>query len=445
MTRPVLHLVHCIDTEGPLDEDLSATFQRIKDLFGLDYPPSEETLAALQGKTIPLNGLEDEVAKVLHPQILSYNRNWDMVNVMLDDAMSPTFRQTMLDDSGGGWVYSWHCVDHVGYSENPRHKDLGYGRIFHAYRRKLVETGSTRDEINWHFHPLSLTRKPLAAATSFANSMDQLLYLMARRILDDRWFPTTNRPGFHSERPDGNAFLENWIPFDYANQACADVGGAQQDTRFGRFGDWRRASRDWLGYHPHHDDYQRVGNCRRWIFRCLNVGTRLRQLTLQDVRSAFEDSRRHGSAILAFADHDYRDIRPDVEQVRDMLRRVRVDYPDVCLLFSGAEAAARAHVAVMEPKRLAPPPEFSLWMDDSRLHVRLEQGALFGPQPFLAIKDIDQRYHHDNLDVIALGRHWTYVLDDQTLPLSEVMQLGVGGAGPAGGYGVAVLDLMTPR
>ena len=61
------------------------------------------------------------------------------------------------------------------------------------------------------FIPL-LTRKPLAAATSFSNSNDILLSTIAKRILDDAWFPVVNRPGFHSERIESSLFLEQWIP-----------------------------------------------------------------------------------------------------------------------------------------------------------------------------------------------------------------------------------------
>lgn len=438
VTPPVLHIVHCIDTEGPLDEDLSSTFRRINDLFGIELEPSRETLTKLQRKEIPLNGIEDQVATVISPQLLAYNRTWADIRVMLDDALSPSFRREMLDDFGHGWVYSWHCVDHLGFSDNPRHKDFGYGNIFRFYRDILAETGSAMDEVDWHFHPLSLTRHPLNAATSYANSMDVLLYVIARRIIDHQWFPTTSRPGFHAERPDAHAFMEQWIPFDYANQACHEVEHAQQDTQLGRFGDWRCAPESWLGYHPHHDDYQRPGNCRRWIFRCLNIGTRFRILAEAHIREAFAEARQHGSAIVAFADHDYRDLRPDVREMRKMLAQVRKDFPDVQIRFSGAEEAARAHVERIEPALDELPPEFSLEIIDNRVHVQLKKGSLFGPQPFLALKTREGRYFHDNFDIVTPGCHWTYVLDDQTLPMSALEVIGVGGAGRSGGSGVVL-------
>jgi hypothetical protein len=441
LDNPVLHIVHCIDTEGPLSEDLSATFQRVGELFDIWLKPSRTTLAQLQNKEIPLDGAEEQVAAVLSPQLLNYNRTWHDVQTMLDEALSPSFRNKMVDDFGRGWVYSWHCVDHLGFSENPRHKDIGYGNVFNFYKDMLAETDSIQDEINWHFHPLSIDRKPLSAATSYNNNMDVLLYIIARRIIDNKWFPTTSRPGFHSERPDAHAFMEQWIPFDYANQSIREDKKLQRDTMLGRFGDWRRAPESWLGYHPHHDDYQEEGSCRRWVFRCLNVGTRFRLLTTEHIAEAFQEARDNGSAIVSFADHDYRDLRLDVEYVRSLIASKRDEFPDVKIRFSGAEEAAQAHVKNYEPELCMPAPKFSIELIEERVHVRLVSGSLFGPQPFLAIKTRDGRYYHDNLDIVEKGEHWVYVLDNQTLPPSAVETVGVGGAGRSGGFGVELLTL----
>jgi hypothetical protein len=430
-----LHVVHCIDTEGPLTESLSATFQRIRSTFGLNLPADPATLAKLQGRQLDLNGREEAVARMVAPDLLAYNTNWDRIAAMLDELLAGRFREQMLDDAGNGWVYSWHCMDHMGYLTNPRHKDVGYGNIFRFYREMLRETGSVQDEINWHFHPVSLTGDPLHAATSYTNSYGVLNEILCRRILEDSWFPVVNRPGFHSERPDSHAFMEQWIPFDYANQSY-DEEEDQPDLAGGRFGDWRRAPRTWCGYHPDHDDYQRPGSCRRTIFRCLNVGTRVRVLAERHVREAFNEARERGEAVLAFADHDYRDIRPDVESVRSLIAKVRPQFSDVSLRFSGAEAAARSLSGAQGEAR----PALSLRLDGNCLHVELEEGRIFGPQPFLALRSRDGRVFHDNLDEHQAGSHWTYRLDGQTLPLSALDLAGVGAAGLRGGFHVAHLE-----
>lgn len=428
----VLHVVHCIDTEGPLTETLAATFQRLRSAFGFDFTPNRDTLRQLQNREIDLAGREEAVARMLAPELLAYNTSWQQIGEMLNDCLSAEFRGRMVDDSGGGWVYSWHCMDHLHYTQNPRHKDVGYGNVFRTYRDALAEAGALQDELNWHFHPLSVSGSPLQAATSYTNSYQTLNEILCRRILEDAWFPTVNRPGFHAERPDSHAFLEQWIPFDYANQSHEDDTD-QPDLAAGRFGDWRRAPRSWRGYQPSHDDYQRPGGCRRTIFRCLNVGTRFRPLQPSHVSEAFAEAREHGSAILAFADHDYRDIRRDVEAVRQMISGLRPAYADVRLRFSGAEAAARDVLGVSARPAL----RLSFRREDNCLVVEVAQGQLFGSQPFLALQGSDGRVFHDNFDVQVPGRIWTYTLDEQTLPQSALAAAGVGGAGRDGGFAVA--------
>lgn len=434
--KKILYVVHCVDTEGPLNETFDATFERVESIFGIKLAPTKENLVRLQNKEIDLAGREEAAAKCFAPELLRYNANWNDIDRMLDDLLSDDFRKQDIDDFGNGWVYSWHCMDHIGYLDNPRHKDVGYGNLFRFYRAKLLGSGSSQDEINWHFHPLSLTKNPLHAATSYTNSYDVLMQILCRRILDENWFPVVNRPGFHSERPDSHAFLEQWIPFDYASQNY-DEAHDQPDLAAGRFGDWRRAPKSWRGYHPSHDDYQERGGCRRIIFRCLNVGTRLHPLTEEHVREAFSEANTSGAAILSFADHDYRDMRPDVNSVRRMLREIRKEYPDVLLKYAGAEEAALALTGYSEHS----PPKLGLELVNGRLIVEVLDGAVFGPQPFLAIKTNEGHYYHDNFDVVEPNKKWTYIFDEQTMPIKNLSKVGVGTAGRYGKSCVVTLKL----
>lgn len=438
MVTPVLHVVHCIDTEGPLTEDIAATFERINAMFDLNLSASQENLRKLQQQKLPLGGKEADVARVVAPHLLAYNNSWQDIDAMLDEAMSAEFREKLRDDAGGGWVYSWHCMDHAGYSDNARRKDIGYGNVFRFYQQKIAETNSTRDEINWHFHPLSFSRNPLQCASSYVNSYDVLMQILARRLVDEGWCPVANRPGFHTERPDSHAFLEQWIPYDYANLYDTQEDG-QRDVSGGRFGDWRRASASWAGYHPHHDDYQVSGACRRWIFRCLNVGTRFKTLQERHVREAFAEANEKGSAILAFSNHDYRDIRPDVTYVRELLAKVKPDFAGVAMRFSGAVEAARAHAQHLEPRTTAPI-ELAMNMDGGVLSVHITAGELFGPQPMLAIKTREGHYYHDNFDVQQPGKHYTYTFDSQTVLPDRICTIAAGAAGRDGSHQVARLS-----
>jgi len=437
-----VNIVHCVDTEGPLYESLEATFERLRDIFKLDIEPSSETLRRLQAGEIDLGGIEAAVQRVVDPHLLAYNDTWDDVDVMLTECLSPAFRDRLRDSAGGGWVYSWFCVDHVDYEVNPRRRDMGYHNVFDHYRTILKESGSAQDGLHFHYHPHSFRKAAHRCATHWWASSDSLYQTLSRRVIDRHWFPAANRPGFHVIRPDSHWFLEQYIPFDFSSQATLpeEHDEAQSDIEGGRLGDWRRAPANWQPYHPAPDDHQVPGSCRRWIARCLNIGTRYRLLAERDVRQAFLEAREGLPVVLAVTDHDCRDMRPDVELVRNLVAHVAADFPDVPYRFSEAVQAMRDALGL--PAQPACELELSLRaVDDSRhiLHVTA-RSATFGPQPWLALKTVDGTYHHDNFDIQVPFHEWQYVFDEETFPLRALSAVGVAASNAYGVTTVATLD-----
>jgi hypothetical protein len=438
-----VYVVHCVDTEGPLHESVEATFERLEEIFGLHLDPSLSLLHRLQAREVDLGGSEEAVARVVSPQLLAYNDTWDKIDLMLGDCMSPAFRGRLRDQDGGGWLYNWFCVDHVSYAQNPRRRDLGYHNVFDHYRASMRESASLRDGLHFHYHPHNFRHEAHRSATHWWASSDTLQQVITRRVIDREWFPAAHRPAFHVIRPESHWFLEQYIPFDYANQATVSgPDGAQAGVETGRWGDWRRAPADWQPYHPHHDDYQRSGSCRRWVARCLNVGTRYRLLREEDVRQAFSEAREGRPVILSFANHDHRDLRPDVDGVRDLLDVVQRDFPDVGFKFSEALEAMRS---ALELRYQAPCDlDLSLAAAGERAHV-LEVSSRtpsFGPQPWLALKTRAGSYHTDNFDTDMPHHRWRYVLDQDTFPLDALETVGVAAANP---YGISTVSLLDAR
>lgn len=422
-----VYIVHCTDTEGPLYESLEATFERLDDIFGLKLEPSRDTLEKMQRREVDLGGLEDDVARVIDPRLINYNDTWDKVDAMVSRVRSDDFRLAYPDSDGNGWVYNWFCVDHIGYTVNPRRKDIGYHNIFDHYRRIMAESGP-QDGLHFHFHPSHPSEWSHKSATFYFHDL-KFYQILARRIIDRQWFPSVNSAGFQVERPDSHWLLEQWIPFDLSNMACDDVPDAQQDFGGGVSGDWRRAPNDWVVYQPDHDDYQIAGNCRRHIARCLNLGTRLGLLDESEVRKGFEHARNHGATILSFADHDTRDMGLNVQECQEMIKNVLPDYPDVRFIYSEArEAFSKAIFG-----EYSPPAENILSMElesvpgsDKKRLVIESSKPTFGPQPFLAVKTKAGSYHHDNLDFQEPFRRWTYLFHSDTFEWPEVECAGVG-------------------
>jgi hypothetical protein len=438
-----VYVVHCVDTEGPLHESLEATFERLQAIFNLDLEPSAAMLRRLQEGAVDLGGLEAAVRKVVDPHLLAYNDTWDKVDAMLAECMSSGFRTEVRDTAGGGWIYNWFCVDHVDYDVNPRRRDVGYHNVFDHYRRMIRETNSSQDGLQFHYHPHAFRKEAHRCATHWWASSGSLHQVLSRRVIDRQWFPAVNRPGFHVIRPDSHWFLEQFIPFDYSSQAIVPMeqDTAQSGLESGRLGDWRRAPVTWQPYHPAQDDYQRPGTCRRWIARCLNLGTRYRLITERDVRHAFQEAREGRPVVLAVTNHDFRDMRPDIDGLRNMLSRVAKEFPGVSFRFSEAVDAMR-HASSLTPQ---PPCELDMSLraiEDSSHVLEVESRTpTFGPQPWLAFKTTAGSYHYDNFDIETPFHRWRYVFDEETFPLKALSAIGVASNNA---FGITTVSLMDP-
>ena len=241
-------------------------------------------------------------------------------------------------------------------------------------------------------------------ATSYANS-PELYQILCRKIIERNYFPSVFRAGFQAERPDSNLFLEQWIPFDITNMSTKNNKDLDMslDFKLGRSGDWRRAPKDWSIYHPSHDDYQKPGNCRRWIGRALNVMNRIASVNQKEIDKAFAQANRTGYALVGFASHDFRDLEFEVKYLNNLIKKSHKKFNNVKYKFSEAKNAF-SHLAKLKEKTNLKPLKFKIKYykktkkDFARLTIKVTQGDVFGPQPFLAIKTKKGRFINDNFD-----------------------------------------------
>lgn len=441
MDNGVVYVVHCIDTEGPLYESLTETFKRIEYIVGKKIEPSLENLKRIQNCKIDLNGKEKLAAEAFSKRLLNYNKDWTDIDNMLHKLLSNEFRLKYKDSYGRGWVYNWFIVDFVDFITNPRCRDLGYNNIYNHYNDfyaiNKIDFGD--DEFQWHAHPMSIYREAHKCETSYINS-PHIFQSLCHRIIDCGDFPQCFRPGFHTERPDSHWFLEQFIPYDFGNQSIelTQEDLQQKDLSDGRFGDWRRASSSWKFYHPSHDDYQLPGNCNRFIFRCLNVGTRLRLITQNEVNKAFELASKGEDVILAFTDHDFRDMSLDIDEIYGKLINASKKYPDIKWMNCGALKAAQT-VTKSNKEKLS----LKCKLVDNKSYKKLFVETnidTFGPQPFLAIKTTDNRYIMENFDFQIPKKSWTYTFDENSILPYNISEIGIATNSIYGTGSLVVLD-----
>jgi hypothetical protein len=417
MQKAQVCLFHAVDTEGPLFESAVETVERINRSTGLDLPLTRQTLSGLIEGNVELGSYDEVVQLIL--KYSSFLGDWHSVKAMLNNIMSQKFRLENSDSYGRPWIYNWHVMDHIGYDVNPRHRDIGYHNIFDTYK-ELIE--GSEDELGFHFHPDHYYTHAHLCGTNY-NTSRYLYSILTRRLIDRNWFPNSYRAGFHTERPDSHLFLEQWIPHDFSNLAIEgdNSTAGQLDLADHRFGDWSRAPTQWGYYHPHHDDYQSSGACRRRIFRCLNIGTRHRCITEDEVRKAFELAKATGESVLvAVTNHDFREMAPDVQWLKAVFDKLSIENSIPWKTCNITDTFSSWKKPPVECK-------WNLEREEKRVRLSISYSAdIFGPQPFMALKLVNEIYHHVNFDIIKPFREFSYVFDENTVEFSKLESLVVG-------------------
>ena len=430
MNNPgIVYIVNHVDTEGPLWESIEELFGRLKVIFGLDIPATYENLEKLQeGKIdLPLN-IKHEIAIAVDPHTINFKRNWGMIEEMLYRIMNPTFRNLIRDSFGGGWIYNWHVMDHVGFgSDNPRHRDMGHHNIFDFYSYMIKTTNSIQDQIHWHFHPISFYKQANIMATSYDNSISVLHQILCRRLIDRNFFPIVNRAGFHAERVDSNLFLEQWIPFDPSNLAVDESQQPkhQKDQINGRFADWQGAPTDWSIYRPSIYDWRLQGNANRYIARILNLKARHRNINVEEIEKAFSKAEKGENVYLGLANHDWREMAVEIDEFREMLMLVKYKFPQVNFKFAESVDAFRNVIGYSPVEIKSNALELDVFLENNHLMVNTVKGEIFGPQPYLAFKTKSGDYFHDNFDFLKPKQSFSYFFDEYTVPLNNIESISV--------------------
>ena len=413
ITSGCVYIVHAVDTEGPLYESKEATQTRIREIFGCEY---------LELKNDPLKF--NHYKKVFSPHLQNYITNVDDLNTLLEKKIfNKKWRSDFLDSNNDQWITTWHCLDWVNFSTNPRRRVEGFHKIFDLYNNH-IQNSELNDEIQFHFHPTSISRSAHHNSQSIFKDT-KIFDILCRRVIDRQFFPNSFRAGFHIERPDLNWFLEQWIPYDLSNINQTNKSNLQADLSEGRGGDWRSAPTNWEIYNPSHDDYSQKGYCRRFIGRVLNIKGRHSAISEEEIGSAFNSAKNGSKVLLGLTGHDFRDLSKEIEYAYDLISKISRIY-NVPFYF---RSTSNGFIDTLNLNQSGFQLKANLLIkkNEKILQVNELKGSCFGPQPFLCFKLKDGRYIHDNFDFSnkTKPRSWSYTFTENTLSFENIEKIGI--------------------
>lgn len=264
-------VVHCVDTEGPLGGDARRRPDGSAEFFD----------------------------------------NWPDIIESLEELTSDTFRVDHPDSSGRPYRFSWFLLDFTGFRTNPKQKITQYHDTYDQLRALPTEL----DGFYWHYHAPPVTGVGDQWAASWLDSNEHNT-ILARRLIERGDFPEAFRAGGTIEDEPASIWLEQLFQLDFSNRVSARSRPGAGLSEF----DWYGAPLAWRPYHPAYGDFRRPGTMRRFIYRSIDLRSRVNELTADQVEACFLAAAASGETrVLSFFSHDCRDMRPETYEVCALL------------------------------------------------------------------------------------------------------------------------------
>jgi len=345
---------------------------------------------------VPVINTMGPVVDPRHDDLLN---TWVDVDRAAERYFTDDYRYRFPDSQGRPAIFSWFFISWSGFTSNPVGRDFGWFNIYDHYRERFgAEMDRFGDGLHWMYN------HPPSSGVGNEWGLDWLqnthyLEILDRYLLDRAYFPSVVEVA--TERNETSHWLEQWFPFDVGNRNCRDLnlGSVEADgKKSGSVLDWSLAPDDWSEYHPSVYDYRVPGDMRRWVFRLLDLKTRIYQLRPEEIEKAFLRCKQGRDTFIAAYEHDFRDRSGAVtELLLEPVARIARDYPGVEWLYADALRAAQEVTGAGD--REAPELRFEIQGSGLRVHA---SERLFGPMPYIATKDLaDGTYRHHPADLIS--------------------------------------------
>ncbi len=332
----------------------------------------------------PILNTMGPVKDPMHSDLLN---TWEQVDKATEKYFNKKFRRCLLDSRGREVVVSWFPVSWSGFASNPVHRDFGWFTIFdhlvQTWGEKISECG---DGVYWMYN------HPDKSGIGNVWGLDWLhnchyFEILNRMVLERGYFPgVVEVPTAETHSVN---FVENYFPFELSNRYSPKINweNIEADGRKTKeVLQWASAPKNWRPYQPAHSNHQENGAMRHHIFRLLDIKSRIMTFPEEEILDAFESCRQGYDVVIAGYEHDFRDRSEAVQELfLEPISRIAKKYPDVEVINTNFQSAAIDCLNLEKTTKLI---AFKVSIQSD--HVCISSDAeIFGPTPYIAIKDKD--------------------------------------------------------
>jgi hypothetical protein len=308
--------------------------------------------------------------------------------------MDAAWRQKIKDSYGSTVKLTWWMMtgNILRYADNI---NMPVPNIMCLYYMKKYHTDAIKqfgDEISMHYHTFNWTDYNgdglyfWNQAKSFSECKSDFDYSLSQYLLEESTFPVSFRSGWHYMDNGWQNYLDGILPYsmDDAYPDKRYVTSEPIDNVF----DWSLSSSHFVPFHPSRTNYQLPGSCKGWNVRCIYMAN----VTAAIMGQIFSEANKGNTQVACMWAHLPEDTYlANVQHVDSLAHLIAKQYPKVKFRYCTAVEAMQRYTKTADT--IAPQVAFSEKKsgNDVTFEIKTDE-PIFQEQPFVAIKDIYERY-----------------------------------------------------
>ena len=338
--------------------------------------------------------------------------------------MDPAFRAQFVDSYGQPLKMTWWMMagNIFRYATN---RNMPIPNIMTMYLMQKYHGEAVRqtgDELSLHYHTFGWTDYDgdgiwwWNQTLTFNECRDDFDFTLCQFLLEEKVFPVSFRSGWHYMDNDWQHYLDQILPFSMHNDYPNDRIDTTEplDNTF----HWSQAPKEWVPYRPSPENYQIPGDGPGWNVRSAHLSTTRYRDYLHDV---FKQANEGIDQVACIWGHlPETDFLFNIYKIDSTAQHLAKVYPNVKFHYCTAIEAMQRWLKTNDSE----PPVLTIEEQQSGDNVTFvirTNEPIFQPQPFVAVKDIYERYFI--LPCHPIGQNeWRTA---QSLPKNILAKVGV--------------------
>ena len=308
--------------------------------------------------------------------------------------MDTTWRSKIKDSYGTNVKFTWWMMAgqifrHAVNVNVPIANTMGIYLMKMHHGNAIKKFG---DELSLHYHTFFWSDYDQDGkfywnqAKTFNECRDDFDFTLAQYLLEENTFPVSFRSGWHFMDNGWQNYLDEILPYSMHNDYPAKryVTNEPIDNVY----DWSKCSPYFVPFHPSKTDYQLPGSCKGWNLRSKHIGS-IDNTLMTSMFTAANSGKTQVACLWGHLPED--DFMTNIEKIDKLAHDLQVKYPNVKFRYCSAiEAMQRFQNST---DNTPPKIEFTEKTAGDMVTYSIKTNEpIFQKQPFVAIKDIYERY-----------------------------------------------------